>query len=220
VKKRVATIMQSLKVKYEAGEIAYPRTDNDFVKEKRYEFFAHPPIKIPYDPYAQPFGEVVVPLNKNTSLLLLSIGRLVKPSEAENFAQFIEEYFDEDMEPKREKEEDIQKISTVLRETTGRKIHNILEMEKSFFSLRPIWATKIENFYFVPSKRLQKQNLFFDSPDKEDLVDEDRQKPNFDTLLEAVKAFKKKRKMLLEKSKQLQDKIAKEKQKTNDLKGV
>jgi hypothetical protein len=95
---------------YKQGILEYPRVDNDYITEKPFTLYPHPPLYPNGKPeqrskvfFLSPFKEDYIPLRKKTYLLRLSNLRLITPATAVRYYQKIDSFFDEDMTPYREK---------------------------------------------------------------------------------------------------------------------
>lgn len=99
--------LRNLQVMYKSGIIAYPRVDNSFISDdKAFDMYAHPSFS---------FGEGIFKsiqgseeeVNKKSSLILLSLLRILSPSNIESFSELIDEFFDDNLEyVSKEKEEE------------------------------------------------------------------------------------------------------------------
>jgi len=87
---------------YREGVIEYPRVDNDYIPDKPYDLYPHPPLPRNlgkrHEIFA-PIGKDSLPLDRNTYLLRLSNLRLITPSTATKYLKNLEYFFDEDLTP-------------------------------------------------------------------------------------------------------------------------
>jgi len=140
---------------YHSGKISYPRVDNDYHQDDAYDLFAHPKLEMLDERYEE-FKEDTLPLNKNTVLLYLSNERLITPATAIYYYKKIDEYFDDDLNIKKGKEQEVEVLS---------KISKVFETE-----LRE--ELKMEHFPKLDRIMVRAPSLFTKSSKKEDLEEE------------------------------------------------
>jgi hypothetical protein len=98
ISEKVQSIVNKLNVLYRTGTIPYPRVDADFFEEeKRLDMFAHPRICFPSKVF-EDLEPCKIGLSKETSILYLSLLRILSPSNIVNFSKFIDEFFDDNLE--------------------------------------------------------------------------------------------------------------------------
>ena len=112
--------MKTLQYLYKKGEIEYPRVDNDYITQKPFDLYPHPPLttslkrkkkKIP--DFLTPFEEDELPLRRETYLLRLSNLRLITPSSAVKYYKLLCEFFDERMKPYPERVKTLKKFAKI-----------------------------------------------------------------------------------------------------------
>ncbi|WP_172198561.1 hypothetical protein [Campylobacter sp. RM16188] len=95
--KKVKKYMNELQADYSAGFINYSRVENNYMPpEEAFELIPHKSLT-PFNKALSPIKETELPLNKKNALLFLSQNRLITPSQAVNYAETLDEYFDNDL---------------------------------------------------------------------------------------------------------------------------
>jgi hypothetical protein len=94
--------MARLESYYRSGVIEYPRVDNDYISNKPYDLYPHPPLPRLQDELFQPFEENELELNEKTILLELSNRRLITPANALKIHRTIKLFFSSSLKPKEE----------------------------------------------------------------------------------------------------------------------
>ncbi|QDD68178.1 hypothetical protein [Caminibacter pacificus] len=141
----IENAIKRLQEAYKQGLIIYPRVDNDYLRGTPYAFFPHPPLRV-FDEFSTPLKEKVYPLDKDTLLLYLCNKRIIKASIAQAMYNFADKIFDNNLEVKKELENDIKH--------RNKEYHNFLSENsltpssfyaKYFFAPRPFYTYKIKN---------------------------------------------------------------------------
>jgi hypothetical protein len=96
IAKKTKKAMNFLQEAYRNGMVDYPRVDNNFFEKARYDLFPHPPLRR-LVPMMEPLAQSDIVFNKNSSILLLSLRRLVQPSAIVDTAEFIDSFFDDNL---------------------------------------------------------------------------------------------------------------------------
>ncbi len=152
---------------YETGKIAYPRVDNEYHLENSYDLYAHPPLK-EFDKYSTPIEEDELPFNKKTALLFLSNERLITPSTAVFFYRKIDEYFDDDLNPKKNKQKELEimrKIAKAFEDTYKAELSYSYEKLKMIREpIPPMYKTKnkkkeLLEYAFELQRKLEEERL-------------------------------------------------------------
>lgn len=89
--------IKTLQMYYQTNLIPYPRLCNDFELESAFELFPHPPMPI-IRGINEPLKNKELKINKQNSLMYLSLLKIIKPSDTVKIASVIDEYFDDDLE--------------------------------------------------------------------------------------------------------------------------
>ena len=92
---------KTLQMYYQTSLIPYPRLCNDFERESTFELFPHPPMPIMRG-INEPLKNKELKINKQNSLIYLSLLKIIKPSDTVKISSIIDEYFDDDLEFKNE----------------------------------------------------------------------------------------------------------------------
>lgn len=92
---------------YKCGIIGYSRLDNNFIKDKlAYDMYPHPKLELNSEFFSEVIGDDVK-INKKNSLLFLTILRVMSAANIENYAEFIDEFFDDELNYKDKNTEDL-----------------------------------------------------------------------------------------------------------------
>ena len=122
---------------YYSGLILYPRVSNNFERKPSFELFPHPSLSI-IDGFNFPLKETKYIINKKTSLLFLSLMKLLKPSGIEKVSMKIDSYFDENLDFINEnKKNELMKCQEILEKFLEKKNlteKDILMLSNSFYS--------------------------------------------------------------------------------------
>ena len=153
--KKVNSGLSYLQKIYKIGVVAYPRVENNYIKEKPFQFFPHPPL-FAMNNLLKPLEEEELTLNKKTALLFLSNKRILSPANIKYFNKVIDKYLEEDLNIKKEKEEELKKIFQLLDKFLKENdltISKIIKMYMSIF-INNMKAKKIlfdlqENKFFT-----------------------------------------------------------------------
>jgi hypothetical protein len=103
---------------YRRGIIEYPRVDNDYIQDKPFTLYPHPPLYPKSNPenrkknfFLSPLNDDEIDLNRRTYLLRLSNLRLITPATAPRYYRKLEEFFEEDMSPKKKRRKILEKLA-------------------------------------------------------------------------------------------------------------
>ena len=170
--KKVTKLMNRLQRLYMSGIITYPRVDNDFIdKNKAYELYAHPKLIFNSNQNRSLKGETIL-INKESSLLFLSLLRIVSPANLESFSKTIDALFDDNLRIKdKQNLKMIEKMEIFLKKHNYSQKKIVREYGSLFFnskSKRKISFYKIENLEIGTSKnsRIYKFMPSFQKTDK------------------------------------------------------
>lgn len=122
---------------YYSGLIMYPRVSNNFERKPSFELFPHPHLSI-IDGFNFPLKETKYIINKKTSLLFLSLTKLLKPSGIEKISMKIDSYFDDNLDFLNEnRKKELNKCQDILEKFLEKKNlteKDILMLSNSFYS--------------------------------------------------------------------------------------
>jgi len=178
---------------YHHGLIAYPRMDNNFKQKSAFSLFPHPPFDCPG---ISELGPIVknkkLPINKEHSLLFLSIVDYIRPSDAVTISKEINVYLDDDLHYKSiELEEEHAVYRNEFKEFIKEKKEtrkSLLAYSQSFYRdnqdsfAENTHVCNIRSIYFDNEGQDTKQNrkqylaLKFDKDNRYDNDDEKRRK--------------------------------------------
>lgn len=146
---KVATMR--LQRAYKKGVIEYPRTNLDLVKDSN---ITHAPMP-EFDKYSVPYNFSKKRLTKKTALLYLNIKKLVTPSQANDMAENLDNFFDDELNMIRKEFylEHIKLLERFLKEheMSVEELASLLARKKQDVSLTSI-STK--DFSVLPSKNV------------------------------------------------------------------
>lgn len=165
--KQSINILQKL---YVNGLIPYPRVSNNFEKKPFFELFPHPPL-----PILEGINESIkfdkIKINKQSSLLLLNLMKLLKPSKIEKISIKIDSFFDDELEfINDEQKVKFEKISTLFEAFLQEKNlteKDILNYSNNFFSEENKEMTsnslkiyEVPTLFFSKDKKDKKKNKY------------------------------------------------------------
>lgn len=211
--KKSLNILQKL---YMGGLVPYPRVLNDFELNSTFELFPHPPFPVLKDlnePIKFSESNKKMKINKKTSLLLLSLMKLVKPSSLEKMSLKIDYFFDDNLEFLENKKEEYLRIHKIYLETMQRELKasydekELIENANSFYSEdnkniinNSFKLYNIENirfYYCKKEKYLKNKYLFFKRKTTEDIFLYNQSKSpddgRFDNISEVLNFLKQER---------------------------
>lgn len=135
--KSVKKALNILQTAYRCNTIDYPRVDNDFATLQRYDLFPHPPMR-KLVPTMKPVKRDQYMVNKNNSLLFLSVMRILKPSGVQSVTDMIDDFFDEYLNFRTKKHEQVyEAIKTEFDDylaEEGISIQELMRMPKKFYA--------------------------------------------------------------------------------------
>ncbi len=133
-KRQIKNAMNKLQVWYMSGGIEYPRVENNYFEpQKTFDLVPHLPMRMITTSFS-PIKNKELPLNKKNSLLFLSQKRLVNPSQAVNYAESIDEYFDDNLNfINQQKQEEFRQLYKMMLDFLSNrlKIENEAQIEEA-----------------------------------------------------------------------------------------
>lgn len=132
--KKALTILQTA---YRCNAVDYPRVDNNFATSQRYDLFPHPPMRR-LVPQLCPVKKDKYEVNKNNSILFLSLIRSIKPSSIQSFSEMIDDYFNDDLTFRTPKHEqlynDIYNELEIYMEEEGLTLAELMRLPNKFYA--------------------------------------------------------------------------------------
>jgi len=185
---------------YKLGIVAYPRVENNYIKEKPFQFFPHPPL-FEFGKKFKPLEEETLKLNKKTALLYLNHRRILSPANIKTYHKIIDEYLDNQLRIKPEKEEELRKIFILLDEFLKENNLSVAEIIKYYTEIyfknleakKTLFLLKAGEFFSLDFtiSRLRKIRTFFLKDTKNDELEEQIKFKTAENLVDAINKFQK-----------------------------